>query len=46
MKLDADLRDQFKAEAEADTAHRPASQVVRELMREFIDRQRSSPQYA
>jgi predicted transcriptional regulator len=38
MKLEADLRDAFLAEAEA--AHRPASQVVRELMREFITRQR------
>lgn len=38
MKLEPELRDQFLAEAEA--IHRPASQVVRELMREFVQRQR------
>lgn len=38
MKLEADLRDEFMAAAEA--SHRPASQVVRELMREFVQRQR------
>ena len=37
MKLEPELREQFMAEAEA--AHRPASQVVRELMREFVQRQ-------
>jgi predicted transcriptional regulator len=37
MKLEADLRDEFMAAAEA--SHRPASQVVRELMREFVQRQ-------
>lgn len=37
IKLDSDLRDAFIAEAEA--SHRPASQVVREPMREFIERQ-------
>ncbi len=36
MKLEPDLRDAFMAAAEAE--HRPASQVVRELMREFIAR--------
>jgi predicted transcriptional regulator len=39
MKLEADLRDEFMAAAEA--SHRPASQVVRELMREFVQRERS-----
>jgi hypothetical protein len=34
MKLESELRDEFVAEAEA--AHRPASQVVRELMRECV----------
>lgn len=34
MKLEADLRDAFMAAAEAD--HRPASQVVRELMRGYV----------
>ena len=38
MKLEADLRADFMAETDA--LHRPASQVVRELMREFVDRQR------
>ncbi len=37
MKLEADLRDEFMAAAEA--SHRPASQVVRELMRAFIREQ-------
>src|SRR5438445_11212164 len=40
LKLEPDLRDQFMAEAEA--AHRPASQLVRELMRDYIDRQRAA----
>jgi hypothetical protein len=39
----AELRDAFMAEAEA--SHRPASQVVRELMREFIKRQRQAREY-
>ena len=43
MKLEPELRDQFMAEAEA--SHRPASQVVRELMREFIERQREARDY-
>ncbi|SEO19286.1 hypothetical protein SAMN05216404_11364 [Nitrosospira multiformis] len=43
MKLEPELRAEFIAEAEA--AHRPASQVVRELMREFIQRQRQAREY-
>jgi predicted transcriptional regulator len=43
MKLEPELRDEFLAEAEA--AHRPASQVVRELMREFVQRQREARDY-
>jgi len=43
MKLEAELRDEFVAEAEA--AHRPASQVVRELMREFVRRQKEARDY-
>lgn len=43
MKLEPELRDEFMAEAEA--AHRPASQVVRELMREFVQRQREERDY-
>ncbi len=43
MKLEPDLRDAFMAAAEA--AHRPASQVVRELMREFVQRQDDADSY-
>lgn len=43
MKLEPELRAEFMAEAEA--AHRPASQVVRELMREFVQRQREARAY-
>lgn len=38
MKLEPDLRAEFMAAAEA--SHRPASQVVREMMREFVQRQK------
>lgn len=43
MKLEPELRDRFMAEAEA--SHRPASQVLRELMREFVERQRQAREY-
>jgi len=43
MKLEPELRAEFVAEAEA--AHRPASQVMRELMRDFIQRQREAREY-
>lgn len=43
MKLESTLREEFMAETEA--AHRPASQVVRELMREFVQRQREAREY-
>lgn len=43
MKLEPELREAFMAEAEA--CHRPASQVVRELMREFVERQRQAREY-
>ncbi len=43
MKLEPELRDAFMAEAEA--SHRSASQAVRELMREFIERQRQAREY-
>ena len=36
MKLEAELRCAFMAATEA--AHRPASQVVRELMRDYVRR--------
>ena len=37
LKLEPELRDQFMAEAEA--TDRPASQLVREFMRDFVRRQ-------
>ncbi len=43
MKLEAELRADFMAEAQA--SHRPASQVLRELMREFVERQRQAREY-
>ncbi len=43
MKLEPELRSEFMAEAEA--SHRPASQVLRELMREFVQRQREAREY-
>ncbi len=43
MKLEPELRADFIAETEA--AHRPASQVMRELMREFVRRQREAREY-
>ncbi|UCZ82323.1 antitoxin of toxin-antitoxin stability system [Pseudomonas sp. L5B5] len=43
MKLETELRDQFMAEANA--SHRPASQIVREMMREFIQKQRETREY-
>lgn len=43
MKIEPDLRDAFMAEAEA--AHRPASQPVRELMRDYVQRQTEARDY-
>lgn len=43
MKLEPELRAAFMAEAEA--THRPASQVLRELMRDFVQRQREARAY-
>lgn len=43
MKLEPELRAEFMAEAEA--AHRPASQILRELMREFVQQQRQAREY-
>jgi len=40
LKLEAQLRDAFVAEAEA--SHRPASQIVRDLMRDYVERQREA----
>jgi predicted transcriptional regulator len=43
MKLEPELRAEFMAEAQA--SHRPASQVLRELMRDFIRAQRQTRDY-
>lgn len=43
LKLEAELRDEFIAEADA--VHRPASQLVRELMRDFIQRRKQERDY-
>lgn len=43
MKIESELRDKFMAEAAA--AHRPASQIVREFMREFVQRQTEAREY-
>lgn len=38
MKLEPELRDAFMAAAK--TAHTPASQIVRQFMREYVDQDR------
>jgi predicted transcriptional regulator len=43
MKLESELRDQFMAEAKS--ADRPASQIVREFMRDFVEKQRHARAY-
>lgn len=43
MKLESSLREGFVAAAKA--AHRPASQVMRELMREYIQREEQKQAY-
>ena len=43
LKLEPELRDQFMAAAEA--VHRPASQLVREFMRDFVERQRAAREH-
>lgn len=43
LKLEAELRDAFIAAAEAED--RPASQVVRDLMRQYIARSEITPEY-
>lgn len=40
MKIEPELRADFMAETEA--VHRPASQVLRELMRDFVQRQKDA----
>jgi len=43
LKLEPDLHDQFMAEADA--AHRPASQIVREFMWDFVKHQRAAREH-
>lgn len=43
MKIEPELRDTFMAEAAADD--RPAAQVLRELMRDYIGRRRQAREY-
>jgi predicted transcriptional regulator len=43
MKLEPELRDAFMAEAEA--ADRPASQIVREMMRDFVQKRKEEREY-
>lgn len=43
MKLESELREEFMAAAES--AHRPASQILREMMRAFIAQQRQESDY-
>lgn len=43
LKLEPELRAEFMAEAEA--VHRPASQILRDLMRDFIRRQHEAREY-
>ena len=43
MKLEPELRDEFMAEAQA--LDRPASQVVRDLMRKFVHDQRATREH-
>lgn len=43
LKLESELRDQFMAEAAA--TDRPASQLVREFMRSFVERQREAREH-
>ena len=43
MKLESELRNQFMVEAAA--IDRPASQLVREFMRDFVQRQRQAREH-
>jgi predicted transcriptional regulator len=43
MKLEPELREAFMAEAEA--VDRPASQIVRELMRDFVQKRQQERSY-
>ncbi len=43
VKLEAELRDAFLAEAAS--VHRPASQLVRDFMREYIENRRAAREH-
>ncbi|OWJ61992.1 antitoxin of toxin-antitoxin stability system [Inquilinus limosus] len=43
LKLEPELREQFMAEAAA--ADRPASQIIREFMRDFVRQQRAAREH-
>lgn len=43
MKLESELHEEFMAEARA--CHRPAAQIVREFMRDFVRSQRDTRRY-
>jgi predicted transcriptional regulator len=43
LKLESDLRDAFLAEAAS--THRPASQLVREFMRDFVQKQQEAREH-
>ncbi|MFP1131840.1 CopG family ribbon-helix-helix protein [Asticcacaulis sp. W401b] len=43
LKIEPELREAFMAEAAA--THRPASQIVREFMRDYVERQRKDREY-
>lgn len=43
MKLEPELRDAFVQAAKQ--AHRPASQIVRDLMRDYVERERDARDY-
>ncbi len=43
LKLEPELREEFMAAAQA--AHRPASQIMRDLMRDFIRQQQQAKEH-
>lgn len=43
MKLETELRDQFMEQAQA--CQRSASQIIREMMRDFVQKQHESREY-
>ncbi|WAC48124.1 antitoxin of toxin-antitoxin stability system [Asticcacaulis sp. SL142] len=43
LKIEPELREAFMAEAAA--VHRPASQIVREFMRDYVEQQQKAREY-